>query len=94
MQRANHKLETLYDTYSPMLYDIALQIAPTQKVAEQIIITTFTKAHKQKIEQQIYPSPCITLLKLLIQNSAHVLLLAYLINSIFVYVHFYRNRWW
>lgn len=69
MQRVNYKLESLYDTYIPMLYDIALQISPTKKVAEQIIISTFTKAHKQNIEQQIYPSPCITLLKLLVQTA-------------------------
>ena len=65
------KFETLYDTYSPLLYGIALQIAPTQKEAEQIFITTFTNAHQQNIEEQKYPSLIITLLKIII-HTAHL----------------------
>lgn len=61
--------EILYDTYCPMLYDIALQITSTQKEAEQIVITTFFKAHQQNIEEQKSPLICIKLIKLIIETA-------------------------
>ena len=69
MQYVINKFEILYDRYCPMLYGIALQIAPTQMEAEQIIISSFIKAYHQNIEEQKYPSPCISLIKLLIQTA-------------------------
>ncbi len=62
-------LENIYDTYSKMLFGIAMQIAATEQDAEEILIITFKKIYKQNIIQQIYPSICITLIKLLIQTA-------------------------
>ncbi len=64
------QFETLYKTYSAMVYSIAVEISPTKRQAKEILISTFQKAYKQNIEEQKYPSTCITLFKLLIQ-SAH-----------------------
>jgi hypothetical protein len=60
--------EVFYDKYSSMLYEIALQISPNQTTAEQIYISTFRKAYVQNIFK--HSSPCLILLKVLI-NSAH-----------------------
>ena len=65
----NNLFENIYDKYSKMLYSIAEEISPSQKAAEEIQITTFKKVHKQNLIQQIYPSICVTLIKLLIQTA-------------------------
>jgi hypothetical protein len=47
---ANHSTQTLidlYGRYSAMLYGIALQIAPSDVEAAQILLTTFEKAQEQ-----------------------------------------------
>ena len=62
-------LENLYDTYSPMLYGIALEISPGQKEAEEILISTFHKIGKQNLLQQAHPSLCATLIKLIIRTA-------------------------
>lgn len=69
MQPVTKEFETLYDTYSPMLYGIALQIAPTKMEAEHILIATFSKAHEQKLCEKKHLSHCINLIKLLIQTA-------------------------
>ena len=70
MQSAQETLEILYDSYSPVLYGIALQITLNPTQAKQILITTFTKARQQNLNELKYSSPCIALIKLLIE-SAH-----------------------
>ena len=69
MNRATNKFKTLYDTYSPMLYGIALQIAPTHMEAEYILSATFSKALQQNWCEQKHPSPCIEIIKLLIKTA-------------------------
>ena len=64
------KFETLYTTYSAMVYSIAIEISPTKRQAKEILISTFQKAYKQNIVEQKYPSNCISVFNLLIQ-SAH-----------------------
>ena len=59
----------LYDKYSTMLYSIAVEISPTEKQAEEILIITFKKAHKLNLVAQTYPSLCITLIKIIIQTA-------------------------
>jgi len=61
-------LENIYDKYSAMLYSIAVEISPSQKAAKEILITTFKKIREQNLIQ-IYPSLCVTLIKLLIKTS-------------------------
>lgn len=69
----NSSLEILYHNYSSILYGIALEISPTQKEAEEILISTFQKVYKKKLTQQNHASICATLIKLTIQ-TAHELL--------------------
>ena len=52
-----------------MLYSIAVEISPTEKQAEEILIITFKKAHKLNLVAQTYPSLCITLIKIIIQTA-------------------------
>lgn len=59
----------VYDNFSPMLYGIALQISPSQQVAEQILIKTFVKLSGESILQQEHASLCLSLIKLLIQTA-------------------------
>jgi hypothetical protein len=63
------KFETMYDEYSPALYNIALQISPSQKHAERILVDTFAIAHRQNIAEQKYPSPYRALLQLVVQTT-------------------------
>jgi hypothetical protein len=46
-----------------------LEISPTQKAAEEILINTFQKIHKKKLTQQNHTSICATLIKLIIQTA-------------------------
>lgn len=69
MQSRTITFESLYDTYSPMLYTIALEISPTEKQAEEILSTTFLKAHQQNLIQKNKHSLCATLIKLTIQTA-------------------------
>ncbi len=62
--------EIFYDTYSSMAYDMALQISPNQDVAEQILLASFQKAKHQNIITRSHPSPCISLIKIII-DTAH-----------------------
>ena len=69
MNRPLPTLENLYNTYSPMLYGIALEISPAQKEAEEILISTFHEIYKQNLLQQAHPSLCATLIKLIIRTA-------------------------
>jgi hypothetical protein len=63
------KFEKLYDTYSAMLYGMAVEISPSIMQAEKILICTFKKAHQQNIADQKYPLHCLSLIKLLLQTA-------------------------
>lgn len=52
-----------------MLYSIALEISPTPKVAEEVLISTFLKIDEQKSALQNHPSLCVSLIKLVIQTA-------------------------
>lgn len=70
MQSQNkNTIEKIYDTYSPALYGIALEISTTEKEAEEIIIGTFLKLHKSN--SSVENSHCIfvTLIKLLLATA-------------------------
>lgn len=73
MQSGKNIFENLYDTYSTMLYSIALEISPTKRHAEQILSDTFKEAHKQNLASQKNPAQCIALIKLIIQTARHQL---------------------
>ena len=64
-----NSFERLYDTYSPLLMHIALEIAPSKEEAEEILFITFTKASQLKLNEQSNSLHCIALLKLLIQTA-------------------------
>lgn len=59
----------IYDTYSPMLYDIALQISETKEDAEQLLIRTFLEIYTQKLFQNNSTSVCILLIKTMIKKN-------------------------
>ncbi len=65
----NNSLENIYDFYSRMLFNIAVEISATEQEAEEILLATFKKIHEQNIVQQIPPSLCLKLIKLLIQTA-------------------------
>jgi len=69
----NDSLDNVYNRYSPMLYSIALEISPTQIEAEEILIVTFIKMHKQKLIVQHHASICLMLIKLLMQTANELL---------------------
>lgn len=69
----NPSVENIYDQYAEMLYGIALQITPDEILAQQILIATFIKVHKQKITDQKHPALCISLIKLIIETAREVL---------------------
>lgn len=61
--------ESIYDKYCPMLYGIAVEICHSQKKAEELLMTTFRKIHKEDISQEKYPAYCITLMRLIIKTA-------------------------
>lgn len=67
MKNSSDSLENLYNTYSSMLYGIALEISPTPKDAKEILIRTFHQASKQNLLQQARPLRCAALIKLVIR---------------------------
>lgn len=62
-------IENIYDTYSPMLYCIALELTTKKKDAEQILISTFQKIHHQNFIQKKHVSLCIALIKLTVETA-------------------------
>lgn len=66
---AESNFSNLYDTYSPMLYGIALEISPSPIQAEEILSAAFQKAVRQNLIQQNEHSLCATLIKLIIQTA-------------------------
>ena len=70
MKRFNHTraFEEVYDRYSPMVYGIALEIAPEGE-ADEILVATFVRLHKNNLIRYQAHSICVTLLKLTIQTA-------------------------
>ncbi len=68
MSNKSSTIEKLYDTYSSLLYHIALQISPTPKEAEEVLIGTFQKAYKNKLTDT-HPSLYAKLINLTIQTA-------------------------
>jgi hypothetical protein len=67
-------IESHYDKYSAMLYGIALEISPSSKEAEIILIKTFEKAYSQNLMNSEKAGICGILIKLVIQSAHEVLL--------------------
>jgi hypothetical protein len=72
-QHAIYLLEKIYDKYGPVVYGIAIQIAPTRATAEQVLISTFQRAHEQNIPKQDYPLLVIELIKLTLKTARQLL---------------------
>ncbi|NUO00580.1 MAG: hypothetical protein HUU01_08190 [Saprospiraceae bacterium] len=68
MNNHSSTIEKLYDTYSSLLYHIALQISPTPKEAEEVLIGTFQKVYKNNLTDK-YPSIFAKLINLTIQTA-------------------------
>ncbi len=62
-------LKRIFETYSPMLYGVALEICGTKELAEEIIIKTFEKIYKQNIGEQVNDALFIPLIKILFQTT-------------------------
>ena len=67
MNAAN--FEKIYEKYSPMLFGVALEICPSKKQAEELLLITFKKIHRDDINREKYPAYCITLLRLIIKTA-------------------------
>jgi len=52
-----------------MLYSIALEVSPSQKEAEEILINTFQKVYHQELPTFNYPFFCAKLIRLLLQTA-------------------------
>jgi hypothetical protein len=63
------KFKNIFDTYCPLLYDIALQICKSHSKAEKLLKYTFRKIHEQDIVEQKFPAFCITLMRLIIKSG-------------------------
>lgn len=68
----NKYIVYLYDTYSPILYTIALQILPAKKDAEDILICMFKNLATQKNVKQNKSLHCLHLIRLLMETSKQV----------------------
>ncbi len=62
-------LENLYDKYSGMLYSIALEISPSAKDAEFILINTFQKVDSENLLTRNSTAWCIALIKGLVETA-------------------------
>ena len=70
MNTMDPKLEKIYDSYSPILFGIALDMASTREIAEDILANTFQRISKYQLTQQNNSTSfCITLIKLLILTA-------------------------
>ena len=67
MTKSPVSFAAIYDRYSPLLYGLGLEIASTEREAEEILISTFEKAYQQKLFDHTGSSVLIPLIKLLIQ---------------------------
>lgn len=69
MDKALLNLENLYDTYSPMLFSLALEITNSKNDAEEILVKTFLKINRLKIEEQHHVALSGKFIKLLVQTA-------------------------
>ncbi len=69
MISAKLTLEHLYDKYGAMLYSIALEISPSPKEAEVILIGTFKKIYAKNLVFNNSPSWGIKLIKGLLATA-------------------------
>jgi len=67
MNTAN--FEKIYEKYSPMLFGLALEICPSKKHAEELLLITFKKIHQDDINRENHPAYCITLIRLIIKTA-------------------------
>ncbi len=72
-QISKETFDRFYDRYSPMVYDMAHQMTTSTRHAEQIIISVFKKAYDQNIIEKTFPSPCMTLIKIVLATAHTVL---------------------
>lgn len=68
-----NNFENIYDKYSTIVYGIAVEISQTKKEAEEIVMNTFIKFHEQNLSEQVHPSPCITLIRLMMQTASELI---------------------
>lgn len=61
--------EKIYEKYSPMLFGVALEICPSKKHAEELLMITFKKIHLEDISREKHPAYCITLIRLIIKTA-------------------------
>ena len=61
--------ENIYDTYSPMMYGIALKVSTNKKDAEQILISTFQKIQQQNFIEKKHVSLSIALIKMTVETA-------------------------
>lgn len=69
MDNALLNLENLYDTYSPMLFSLALEITNSKTDAEEILVNTFLKINRLKIAEQHHVALSGKFIKLLVQTA-------------------------
>lgn len=69
INRVKTSFENIYNAYCPMLYSIALQLCPTRKIAEKILLNAFKKVYQQNIVLQEKKPFCIDLIKIIIQTA-------------------------
>lgn len=65
--------DKLYDRYNSMVYDMANQLTSSKRHVEQILVSVFRKAHDQNIMEKTFPSPCITLIKIVLATAHAVI---------------------
>lgn len=73
MSQRFETIESIYNTYSPMLYGIALEISPSDKQAERILILTFQKIQERRLIEENGGAICAILIKVLIQTACEYL---------------------
>ena len=62
-------LENLFETYSPMLLSMALEITNSKPEAEEVLVQTFVKISRLEITDQYHISLSVKLIKLLIKTA-------------------------
>ena len=65
----DQQLERIYDQYSPVMYNIAMQLTSSEKESEQILICMFKKISKQKLFEPDHTLPCVRFIKLTIETT-------------------------
>jgi hypothetical protein len=74
MDQQNCSFERMYDRFSPILYNIALEITDNSTFAEEILITTFLKARFHKTLKLNDADIFFQLITLLVSTTREVLL--------------------